>query len=105
MIFGHGWGKLANFSNIAPNFPDPIGLGSTLSLGLAVGAEVFAALFIVLGLFTRWASIPLIITMAVAAFVAHGGDPFAKKEMALIYLAMYLMLFFTGPGKYSINRK
>jgi putative oxidoreductase len=49
------------------------------------------------------ATIPLIITMSVAAFVAHGADPFGKKELALLYLVIYLFLLFAGSGKFSID--
>ena len=41
--------------------------------------------------------------MAVAAFVVHGADPFAAKELSLIYLFIYAALVFTGPGKFSID--
>jgi putative oxidoreductase len=103
MLVAHGWGKLVGFAELSQKFPDPIGVGSTLSLSLAVGAEVFCALAIVLGLFTRLAAIPLIVTMLVAAFVIHADDPWAKKEFALLYLLPFLSLVFTGAGKYSLD--
>lgn len=103
MMFAHGWGKLSGFSEYKEMFPDPIGLGSSLSLGLAVGAEFFCALAIVIGLFTRFASIPLVITMLVAALVVHADDPFQKKELALMYLVPFISLLLTGPGKFSVD--
>ena len=51
MLMAHGFGKLTNFSQIAPNFPNPLGLGSTLSLALVTGAEFFGAILLALGLF------------------------------------------------------
>jgi len=104
MLFGHGWAKLTGFSELAANFPDPLGLGSTtVSLGLAVFAEAFCAAAVVVGVATRWVSIPLVITMLVAAFVVHSDDPWAKKELALVYAAPFLTLVFTGPGKFSFD--
>jgi putative oxidoreductase len=41
--------------------------------------------------------------MAVAAFIVHGGDPWGEKELAYIYLAGYLTLLLTGPGKFSVD--
>ncbi len=105
MLLAHGWGKLTGFGDLSSKFPDPIGLGSTPSLALAVFAEVFCAIAIMLGLFTRAAAIPLLITMLVAAFVIHGDDPFQKKEFALLYAAPFLMLIFTGAGSLSIDAK
>ncbi len=105
MLFGHGWGKMMKLFTGDPNqFADPFGLGAPFSLGLTAFAEVACALFIVLGLFTRWATAPLIITMLVAAFIIHGADPFGKKELAFVYLAAYTVLAFTGPGNYSLDK-
>jgi putative oxidoreductase len=90
-------------------FGDPIGLGPEASLVLAVFAEFLCSILVGLGLGTRLASIPLVITMAVAAFISHGSDPFGRKELALIYLVSFLTMFFLGGGKFSldhlINRK
>lgn len=103
MLVAHGWGKLASFGDRAENFPDPLGIGSPLSLAGAVGAEVFAALAVVLGLATRLATLPLIFTMLVAGFIVHADDPFRQKELAIMYLAGYLVLLFTGPGRLSLD--
>ena len=104
MALQHGWPKLSAFSERMDSFPDPLGIGSLASLILVVFSEFLCAVLITLGLFTRAASIPLIITMGVAAFVVHGPDPMGKKELSLIYLCMYLCILFTGAGKYAINR-
>lgn len=110
MLLAHGMPKLNNFAAISSKFPDPLGVGSQLSLSLAIFSEVFCAGLLLLGLGTRLAASQLIITMAVAAFVVHGADPFfappgqASKEFALVYLTGFLVLFLTGPGKFSIDR-
>ena len=83
--------------------PSVFGLGSSISLGLAVFAEFFCALALILGLGSRLVLIPLIVTMAVAAFVIHGADPFGKKELALVYLCAYIGLFLMGSGRYSVD--
>lgn len=60
-----------------------------------------------MGLFTRFALIPLIITMVVAGFVIHANDPLfdrgPSKELALMYLFPYIILFLTGPGRFSLD--
>ena len=71
----HGVPKLVGFSNMADKFPDPLGMGSQLSLISAVGAEVGCALLLIVGLGTRLAAIPLAFTMFVALFMVHGSDP------------------------------
>lgn len=105
MVYGHGWGKLMKFFSDDPlKFGDPLGIGPVPSLVLVTAAEFLCALLLAFGLFTRWSLVPLIIAMAVACFVAHGGDPFGKMEKSLLYLAVYVSLFITGPGWYSLDR-
>lgn len=101
----HGFPKLMQLlSGKEIEFINLFGIGKKTSLILAVLAEVLCSLFLIMGLFTRIALIPLIITMLVAAIMVHGGDPFAKQEMSLLYLCIYLLLLVTGPGKFSIDR-
>jgi putative oxidoreductase len=106
MLFGHGWGKLLKLLAGPPfKFGDPLGVGNDFSLGLAVFAEVVCALLIIIGFKTKWATIPLIITMVVAVFIVHWDDPFGSKEKGLLYLTGYLVLLLTGPGWYSIDEQ
>jgi len=104
MAFSHGLPKLMSFSEKASLFPDPLGVGSSVSLGLTIFAEFVCALLVLTGIFAREACIPLVITMGVAAFHIHSSDPFAKKELSLIYLISFLALFLTGPGAFSIGK-
>ena len=103
MIYGHGWGKLMRlFSGEPIKFFDFMGLGPELSLGLATFAEVGCSLLLILGLFTRWAAIPLIITMMVA-ISTNLGEGFGQIEKALLFLMAYVALQLTGPGWYSLD--
>lgn len=106
----HGLQKLTILMAAGPiSFPDPLGVGSDISLMLTVFAEAGCSLLIIAGLATRLATIPLMIAMIVAVFVIHGDHDFAKKELGSIYLLIYFVLLITGAGKYSldhlINRK
>jgi putative oxidoreductase len=104
MLVNHGWGKFDKISSGNLGFPDPLGIGSEISLYLAVFSEVICAALVTVGLFTRAATIPLVFTMGVAFFVVHGGDAFAEKESSFMYLLGYLAIIFIGPGKYSMDR-
>lgn len=104
MAFAHGLPKLMGFNDISGSFPDPLGIGSSLSLISAIGTELVCATALTLGAYTRLMTIPLAFTMAVAAFLVHADDPYKKKELALSYLVAYVCLFFMGPGKFSVAK-
>ena len=70
---------------------------------MAIFAEVLCSIFVILGLGTRIAVIPLIITMLVAVLLVHANDPFGKKELGLMYLTIYMFLIVLGSGKYSLD--
>lgn len=101
----HGIQKLLGFSEMSDVFPDPLGLGSTISLSLTIAAEAGCSVLLILGLGTRLAVLPLAFTMVVALFVIHADDPWQAKELAAIYLAAYAIIFVVGPGEYSIDHK
>jgi putative oxidoreductase len=103
LIFLHGLPKLINFAAKMKTFPDPLGVGHKISLGMVVFAEVFCAVLLVLGLLTRLASIPLIICMSVVIFVIQGAKPISDKELPILFLAAFITLLFTGPGKFSLD--
>ena len=90
-------------ATMADIFADPFGLGSTISFWMVVFAEVVCALALIFGIVQRIVLIPMIISMAVAFFVIHGGAPFATKELAFVYLMIFVLLYITGPGKYSFD--
>jgi putative oxidoreductase len=100
----HGFPKLMMLLSGKIEFMNFMGIGEKTSLILAVLAEVLCSLFVLLGLFTRFSVVPLIITMLVAALMVHGNDPFAKQEMSLLYLFHYILIFVAGPGNISIDR-
>lgn len=103
LMMYHGYDKLVQFGERHDQFMNFLGLGSTVSYTLVVFAEFFCSLFIVLGLFTRLAAIPLIITMGVALFKAHNGEIFGDGEMSALFLGCYLVILLLGPGKISVD--
>ncbi|HAC80460.1 MAG: DoxX family protein [Candidatus Binatia bacterium] len=103
MMLTHGLPKLQRLLEKPDQFPDPIGLGPEVTLAFAVFSEVICAVLIIAGAATRLAAIPLLITMLVAAFVTHAGDPFNKMEPALLYGSCSLALVLTGAGKFSVD--
>lgn len=104
LMLTHGIPKLMRILEGNYGFGDPLGIGPELSLFLVTFAEAICAFFVLIGLWTRIALIPLIINMIVIVFVAHAGDPFGDKELGLFFLITWLTLFITGAGKYSLDK-
>ena len=103
LMLSHGLPKLALFNQTPVPFVDFLGMGTTVSLALTVFAEVGCSILILFGLGTRIATIPLIITMAVAVLYVHGADPLAKQEPGIHYMLTYMLLLIMGSGKYSVD--
>jgi putative oxidoreductase len=106
MLLIHGLDKFQNFKQVAPNFPDPFGIGHTASLALSVFAEFFVSMLIILGLVTRWSALVLIINMTVAFIGVHKAalSGQGSGELAFLYLMAYVVLFFAGPGRFSADK-
>lgn len=103
LLMSHGLDKIIAFDDYAISFPDPFGVGGLVSLIFVIFAEVFCAMGFILGVLFRLCLIPMIITMCVAVFVIHSGDPLGAKEPALMYLVIFSLLFVSGPGRFSVD--
>jgi putative oxidoreductase len=104
----HGYPKFQKVVNQDFEFAEPlsgIGMNGAVTLVIAVLAEFFAPILIILGLKTKWVSLLTAATMAVAAFIVHFSDPVKVKEKALLYLVIYVVIFLMGPGKYSLDQR
>jgi putative oxidoreductase len=100
----HGIPKLEKLLGAEPiSFSDPIGVSEPISLGLAVFGEAVCSVLLILGLFTRLAAFALAFTMFTAGFLVLSDSPFGKRELALIYLLVYILLIFVSPGRYSLD--
>ncbi len=106
LLLTHGFPKLQRlFSGAEIQFANPYGLGMTTSFVLVTFAEFVCSILVILGLATRLATIPIMITMATAALIAHANDPFGVKEKPLLFLVCFAFIFIVGAGKYSLDRR
>lgn len=105
LALAHGFGKVSSperflQSLAAKDFPLPGFFGWA-----AIASEFLGGLLLALGLLTRPAAAFVLITLGVAAFDIHAHDPFAKRELALAYVAVALALLIAGPGRFSLDRR
>ena len=102
LFFMHGLDKLSNFNVLSDTYPSVLGLGSYTTLMITIFCEFACSLFLMAGLVTRIVLIPMMAALAVAFFDVHDGM-MPEGELALIYLIVFLVLFMTGPGRYSVD--
>ena len=105
LLLTHGIPKFQKLIGGDFEFADPIGIGATPTLFLAVLGEFICPILLILGFKTKWAAIVPALVMAVAAFVVHSADPFGVKEKALLFLGFFIVIFLLGPGKYSLDKE
>lgn len=103
LAINHGWPTFRGSFGDASDFPDPLGIGSELSMFLAGGAEFVFVLFVIIGFCTRISLLPILINFGVAFFIFHANDPFGRKEMAYLYLSSMSVIFLLGPGRFSFD--
>lgn len=104
MLIMHGLEKLYNYTELCFVFPDPIGIGSEVSLILAIFAEMFCSMAFIFGALYRLAMIPMLVVMAMAFFHVHEAS-IIQGELAFIYLMVLVMMYIAGPGQYAIDAK
>lgn len=107
-----GWGKLTNLDRTAGYF-ESLHIPAAKLNALAAGSvECFGGALLLLGLWSRLASLPLIGTMAVAYLTAESDalraitsdpDKFTSAAPFLFLLTCVIVLAF-GPGFFSIDR-
>ena len=103
LLIKHGLEKLQNFSTMQSHFYNFLGVGSSVTLMVAIFVEVFCSMLVILGLFTRLAVIPIIIMLTVAAFSAKATQPLMNKELDFLYLVPFIVLLFCGAGRVSVD--
>lgn len=102
MLLTHGIQKIQNFTDLSLNFPDPLHVGSMISVSLAIMAEVVCSVFFIFGCLHRLVLLPMIFTLGVAFFVVHGGNV-TEGELAFVYFCEFIFLYIAGPGRYSVD--
>ena len=102
LFFMHGLDKMTNFNALSETYPSVLGLGSYTTLMVTIFCEFACSLFLMVGLMVRIVLIPMMVAMAVAFFDIHDGM-MPEGELALIFMIVFLVLFMTGPGRYSVD--
>jgi len=102
-----GWGKWTNIQKVVGFFTE-LGIPAPeVQARLAASAELVCGALILIGLFTRVATLPLIAVMAVAILTAKRGDIHELSDLLgmeeYLFIVVLLWLGAYGPGPLSLD--
>lgn len=112
LVFGYFWletgiAKVHNLDGFTQRF---VGWGipfPAFSAGLSAWTELFGGLLLMLGLFTRLVTIPMIINMIVAVTLVvssnlMGLDDYVEAD-EVVYSLIFFWFLIAGPGEASLD--
>jgi putative oxidoreductase len=103
LIAAHGLKKIGIGVGVAEQVPNPLHLSEFINQSFAIASNLFFPVFVILGLFTRLAILPILSVTLTGYFVLHLHDPLLVKDVPYIYSVVYLLILAFGPGKYSFD--
>jgi uncharacterized membrane protein YphA (DoxX/SURF4 family) len=105
MIY-HGWevfidDKMVGYQQWLGDlkFPAP-----SIMAYLGKGSEFVGGIMLAFGFLTRLAVIPLTVTMAIICFGVGHGKIFMDDQHPFLFILLFLVFFFYGPGWFSVDR-
>lgn len=105
LLYVHGWPKLAHYAVELGRIEDPFGLGPTASLTAAIFAELICPVFIMAGLFTRVATLPILVVLLIAMVVVHPDWSLAEGQFGWLLLIAFTTIGLCGPGAWSVDAR
>ncbi|MCP9494571.1 MAG: DoxX family protein [Pyrinomonadaceae bacterium MAG19_C2-C3] len=100
----HGYGKLLDPTSFITKAVIPMGIPAPTIFGwLAIFSEFFGGILLALGLLTRPAAFFVLCVMLTAYFTVHINDPFARKELAVLYGLIAIAFLLKSSGRYGFD--
>ncbi|RDC56365.1 DoxX family protein [Pedobacter chinensis] len=103
LILVHGLKKIGIGVSVAEVIPNPLGLPEALNNFIAITANVYLPVLVIIGLFTRPAALPALAITATGYFIVHGHDSLAERDIPFMFSVSLLMIVLLGGGKYSLD--
>jgi putative oxidoreductase len=107
VFIGTGWGKLHSLGDVTDFFASLHIPAPGFNARLAASTELVGGIFVLAGLGTRIASLPLAFTMVVAILTAKRGDISGLTALVGLeewsYLVFFIWLALAGAGPLSLD--
>ncbi|MBO9202511.1 MULTISPECIES: DoxX family protein [Niastella] len=99
----HGFKKIGIGVPQSESIPNPLHLPEAFNNTFAIAANIVFPFFVLIGLFTRLATLPTLVVTLTGYFLVHWNDSLLQKDTPFIYSLIFLVILLLGPGKYSID--
>lgn len=104
LALAHGIGKIPPGEGLIER-AGSLGFPAPIVFAWAAGfSEFLGGIFLALGFLTRISSFFIAMTMLTAIIGVHALDPFARKELALMYFVVATAFTLHGAGDWSIDK-
>lgn len=103
LIVVHGLKKIGIGTAVAEVVPNPLNLPDQFNQLFAISANLIFPVFVLFGYLTRLAILPILAVTLTGYFIIHWNDSPLVRDIPFMYSLAFLLLFVTGPGKYSID--
>lgn len=103
-----GWGKVHNLEKVTEYFQS-LGIpAASIQAPFAAGSELVFGALVLVGLFTRISTVPLMIIMVIAILTAKRDELHGISDLLgfieYLYIVLLAWLFVHGPGAISVDR-
>ncbi len=102
-----GWGKLHHLDKVIGFFTDLGLVAPSFQAHLVAGTEFICGTLVLIGLCTRFASVPLIVVMVVAILTAKRDDLHGYSDLIgfaeYCYIVLLIWLGIGGAGFFSVD--
>ncbi|MFK3795671.1 DoxX family protein [Pseudomonas sp. NPDC088444] len=103
LLFVHGLPKLLDFKAQLALIEDPFHMGASLTLCMAIFAEVLCPLLILFGVLTRLACLPILFLLLVALVVVHSEWTVEQGQFGWLLTLIFTSVLIAGPGRLALN--
>ncbi|WLH09342.1 DoxX family protein [Pseudomonas lurida] len=105
LLWVHGLPKLLNYSEQLKLIEDPFHLGASVTLLLAIFAEVLCPLLIMAGVLVRLACLPVLCVLLIALGVVHPEWTLFEAQFGWLLLIIFTALVISGPGRLVLTQR
>lgn len=104
LIIVHGLKKLGIGVMEEEKIPNPFHLYERFNNDMALLANLVFPVLVLFGLFTRLATLPILVVTLTGYFIVHWKDSLLISDVPFMYSIAFISILIMGPGKYSLDK-